>query len=306
MADPASGKWSDKKEEVICKGEGKWGTQEMDQNWSKDDLCRDHGNGLEVVCIEKYYQDVRENLTSPDLAVMFSPGFPQLARRTWDTVLIGLLNTKVPLMISDVITVPSWGYKLTLPQYGYKTPVPPGGRWYPNASAHFGEDWQTWLAMKKYGAQKIKARRGPFPILHRENGEVLAKNAVVQIYEGYRPKRQPTKQLSDSDIRMYAEKFESINWKQIGSKACPASVLKKAFAFPTSRAFDNALRDMYIDDFVRRAHKHRNSFNQEQIAKFEKYGVLKSGKPDGQKRKLKHWDLNTWAFLYGTLGCEEY
>lgn len=305
--DTAAGRWSDKRSEIICEGGGQWGTESLDKNWSKADLCRDHGNGLEVVCIEKYYQDVRDQLPKPDIAVMFSPGFPQLARRTWDDVLVRLLNNKVPALISDVTVMPSWGYKLSVPAFG-KQPIIPGARWNPKESKNIGEDWQTWLAMKKYGAYRAKARRGPFPILHKEDGQILAKNAVVQIYHGYKPSRKPVQLPSADDIAKYHQLFQTANWESLGNDRCPVSELKKALAFPTSKPFDDAVREMYIGDYQQTAKRHNahSPFKEKELAILSKYGLLQGKADNVAKRKIKRWRLKAWLFIFKNLGCENY
>lgn len=297
---PKAGKWSPNKEEVVCSGKGDWGMMDVDKGWKKKDFCRDYGNGLEVVCVEKFYQDVRADLAAPDLAVMFSPGFPQLGRRSWDNVLIGLLNDKVPLMLSDVITTRSWGYNLTLPEFG-KKPIPPGGKW--NPAKDIGEDWQTWIAMKKFGAQRLIARRGPFPILHFEDGGTLAKNAVIQVYEGYKPNRKPTPPLSEDAIKKYEAEFKKVNWEEIGTGDCSPQELKHIFKFPTSRAFDNAVRALYLEDFKQEARHRHSRLTEKQLARLQRLGLIASDAPN---KKHKRWNLKAWAFILKTLGCQNY
>jgi len=298
--EPVTGKWSTTQEELICKGGGKWGTDDLDKEWSKESLCRDHGNGLEVVCIEQFYQDVSADLPKPDLAMMFSPGFPQMGRRSWDATLIGLLNDEVPMMISDVTIMPSWGHKLHVEAFGSK-PVLPGGRW--NPSAGLGEDWQTWMLMTKYGAKRLKARRGPFPILHKEDGRILAKNAVVHIYQGYKTGRKPTLALSAKDIQKYEKTFNEVQWNQIEDEECEwtRDLMKKHLKFPTSRAFDNALRRMYAQGFQDRAKAHEDSYTAEQRSMLEAYGVLKG---ESTPRKSRRWDLKAWVYILENVGCE--
>jgi len=297
---PKSGKWSAHKEELICKGSGKWGTASVDQGWKKEDVCKDHGNGLEVVCVEKFYQDVRTDLAHPDLAVMFSPGFPQLGRRSWDPVLIGLLNDKVPTMLSDVIANPSWGYNLKVRQLGPK-PVPPGGPW--NSAREIGEDYETSLAMKKFGAQKLLDRRGPFPILHFEDDGTLAKNAVIQVYEGYKSNRKPTPPLSQAFVEKYNAAFDKVNWSEIKGDHCDEHEMKSIFKFPTSRPFDNAVRAKYLPDLKRKALRRQAQFTDKQRARLVKYGLLESGDP---KQKPKRWGLKAWVFIMQTIGCAEF
>jgi len=94
---PEAGRWSDKRTQIVCDGQGTWGTDTLDKGLSKAELCRDHGNSLEVVCFEEYYSDAKKKLPRPDLAVMFSPGFPQLERRTWDAELRWMLQDAVPI-----------------------------------------------------------------------------------------------------------------------------------------------------------------------------------------------------------------
>jgi len=294
---PAAGKWSNREGELICDGDGKWGTAEMDRNWSKGELCRNHGNGLEVVCIESMYQDVRAELHRPDLAVMFSPGFPQLVRRSWDEALIGLLNDQVPTVISDVVSLPSWGKELKVSEFGSES-VLPGDRWDP--SAGIGEDWLTWSCLKHYGAFKVTARRGPFPILHKENGAVLAKNGVVQIYEGFEPNKQPIQPVSPNYKKSWKEEFDKIDWQSISDPDCFLQELKSVFSMPTSRPFDNALREFYKGRLRREAHKRYDSFSTSQRSKLVEVGLLKGSEPHGKRR---HWGLQEWIFILQTLGC---
>lgn len=296
---PLEGKWSKKRQEVVCKGAGKWGTADMDKDWSKEKLCKDYGDGLEVVCIEKFYQDVRDELPHPDLVVMFSPGFPQLGRRSWDAVLIGLLNDGVPTMISDIV----FDYKMKLPTpRGNSTKIHPGGKWDP--SLQLGEDWQTWLAMRKYGAHMVKSRRGPFPILHKEDGEMMGKNAVVQIYLGYKPNKKPTQRLTSKKVENYNKLFEAVDWNFIASHKCNLSPshLKGIFKLPTSKPFDNAVRDMHFEDLRRVALHHQHSLDQAQRAALERYGLLGSASKPGKRR---HWGLRAWVLILRTLGCRD-
>jgi hypothetical protein len=308
--DPDAGKWSDKKQSIICEGEGDYGTEELNNNWSKNDLCRDHGNGLEVVCLEKYYQDVREDLPKPDLAVMFSPGFPQFQRRSWDTVLIGLLNSRIPIVVSDVVTLGSWGYKLHLPRVSDK-PIAPGSRW--KSRARIGENWQTWMTMQKYKAAKITARRNPFPILHKEDGGILAKNAVIQIYEGYKPNAKPTQQLSLQRIRKFQEQFKRVNWTDVGHKGCKGiddpggaigvTELRHGYKYPTSRAFDDAVRDLYKDGIREQVHHFQTSeLTDGERAALREYGLLRN---DRNKYRRVHWGLDDWVSIARILGCLE-
>merc|ERR1719331_2750728 len=83
---------------IKCKGQA----AKDAKSFKKSELCRNHGNGLEVVCVEKYYQEASADLPKPDLVVMFSPGFPQLGRRSWDQVLRPLLDSTVPIMVNDI------------------------------------------------------------------------------------------------------------------------------------------------------------------------------------------------------------
>lgn len=295
---PAAGKWSDRREEVVCKGNGKWGTAALDEGWSKEDLCRDHGNGLDIVCIEKFYQDVREELPKPDLAVMFSPGFPQLRRRSWDPVLIELLNDGIPFMVSDVVTTSTWGNELRLSGHSGK-PILPGDEW-KIGSASIGEEWQTSMLMQHYGANLVDARRGPFPILHREYG-VLAKNAVVQIYQGYGPDRQPTNLPSVEEVNKHKEIINSINWQNISDEGCSLRELKKMFASPTSQAFDDAMKSMYLSQFKEIARSEAKRLSTQQRQMLQEYGLLAGSDSGGEP---KRWDLKVWAFLLQTFGCD--
>jgi len=304
---PDGGHWDDARSQITCDGGGSWGTGQLDGKWSKEDLCRDHGNGLEVICIEDFYQNVKANLIEPDFVAMFSPGMPQIARRSWDNVMIGLLGDSVPVMVSDVVSADTWGHKITpdgRPVSG--SGVEPGGEW--DASISFGEDFTTALAFNAYGARRLQARRSLFPILHSEGDTTMGKNGVIQVFKGYADGRDAVLVPSAEDAAQYAERFNAVDWSdQLGmDNTLSFKEVYDALQTPTSAAFDAACKAMYYDNLRTIAKKRlaKKKLSEEQVSRLHHYGLLD---PSGKKQQADHgapWDLEAWVFLLRALGSE--
>jgi hypothetical protein len=196
---PNAGTYSLEDHKIKC--ESNTNLLSLDKSFRKEDFCKDHGNGIEVVCLEKFYQDVMSTLPTADAVVMFSPGFPQLGRRTWDPVLRKLLDQGTVLMVGDQMNRKSWDWK---------EKVKPGGRWKVHRSSE--EDGMTWIGLDAYGARRLGAWRSPFPLLIDEGkSRKVAKNAVLQIFSGRRAgvKREtmPSKRRNDAN-RALVENFD--------------------------------------------------------------------------------------------------
>jgi len=208
-----------------------------DASFTKQNLCRDHGNGLEVVCLEKFYQD--SNLKKPDIAVMFSPGFPQLARRSWDSVLQDLLDKDVIVMVNDEVFGESLN-SMFLAKDSKGTA--PGAAWKPTAKRQ-GEDTDTLIAMRAYRARRRTSRRNPFPLIIREGKELIAKNAVVQVFQG---RLDGATRMSLPTATVLAADTAAVNkfdWKKFESGY--ADDIKKSLLTPVSPAYEEACRAIH-------------------------------------------------------------
>lgn len=265
-----------------------------DASFRKADLCKDHGNGLEVVCIEKYYQDVQAELPKPDVVAMFSPGFPQIARRSWDQVLRSLLQQEVPVMVCDLLYAKSLGKVFT---HGTKdSPVPPGKKW-PVKPSSF-EDGMTLRAMRAYGARKLGAFRNPFPILiNRESNDVTAKNAVLQIFRGRLNHAKPWKFPSAKAKERRQSLISSMDLEHAMEDESSAEEIKSSMLIPTSKSYDKAMWQIYrkqirgwVQERLNERELSKKPVNPEWMAMVEQLGL--AGKPRKQA-----WNLKEWIFV---------
>lgn len=236
---PIGGYWDEGEGRLMCSGKG--AATSRSEGFDPRSVCRDHGNGLEVVCVEKFYQDVSGELPEPDLAVMFNPGFPQPGRRSWDAVLLDLLARNVTMLVSSQVYGDGPPSSL-LEQGGGR----PGGPWHVQTS----EDFQTTATMAHYGASSKGVRQSPFPILEAEDNDVVAKNAVVQVIRGFREGRAPPKAPSATQAARDREFLEGVDWKRVSKrgKSDLGTVLsmKKSLLVPVSRAYDDATREVFL------------------------------------------------------------
>jgi len=279
-AKPAEGRWSNRREEIICKGAGEWGTGNMDKGWSKESLCGKHGDALEVVCLEKYYKDAKASLPKPDLVTLFSPGFPQLGRRSWDPELISMLGDGVPIMVSDVMRRKSWGRRV---RQGNAT-VRPGARWKVQSNSE-GEDWMTWLGMRAYGARRMAARRAPFPISHREEGLIFAKNGVVQLFQGYKTGVEP---IAPPPTHRAAR--DATFLKSLARRREIPDEISEWLSVPASSAYERASRDWYVGQLRQLVRERGHSLTAEERATLEEYGLF-------EKRSKRRWSPRAWVSI---------
>merc|ERR1719183_1040169 len=218
---------------------------ENDESFTKADLCRDHGNGLEVVCIEKYYQDVSAELPKPDAVVMFSPGFPQIARRSWDQVLRNVLAAEVPIMVCDLLYTDSIKETFVQKKKGMAAvQVKPGARWSVKRTRF--EDGMTLRAMAAYGARRLGAFRNPFPILiETSKDDVTAKNAVLQVFRGRLHHAKPMRFESEKAMERRKKKVKAVKMQLDNND--DEKEIRDSMLISTSKAYDKAMWQIYRD-----------------------------------------------------------
>jgi hypothetical protein len=264
-----------------------------DVSFTKADYCRDHGNGLEVVCIEKYYQDVSTELPKPDAVVMFSPGFPQIARRSWDSVLRSLLASEVPIMVGDLASGNSMAE--VFPVGEGKAATVPGDKWpKENMRQSEGEGAITLMAMRAYGARRVGAFRNPFPIFipQKPDDTIIAKNAVLQVFSGRLADAKPLEMPSPAEIEDRKKKVAGLNLRRYFKDKDSAQEIKAAMLIPTSKAFDMAMWQMYkadIQQFVQHSMR-RHRKNKTWISKVTEMGLV-------DKPRETPWTLDEWIFV---------
>jgi len=288
---PVAGRWSDKKEELVCKNDAE--LEELDTAWKKADFCRDHGNGLEVVCIEKYYQDASAQLPKPDVAVMFSPGFPQLARRSWDQVLRGLLDDNVVVMVGDLVN-------RRAPIAEVFSHGKPGGPW--TVEERSDEDGMTLIGMNAYGARRLGTRRSPFPILIKHGDTAIAKNSVLQVFRGRVARSTDQSLPSASTLAEDAKFVRSVDWKKLFKHERDEDIAKEyrdSLLVPTSAAYEKAMRIYYTPELRSRAQDKSASLTHEQRERLTRLGLL--GNADIAPENRKRWGPRTWVFVTRTL-----
>jgi len=288
---PAAGRWNDRLSEIVCNGDGKWGTRVIDQGWSKAELCRDHGNGLEVVCLEEYYSDAKKKLPRPDMAVLFSPGFPQLERRSWDAELRWMLADAVPIMVSDIIIRPDWGR--VVQQSGQL--VPHGAEW----DVDNDEPEMTLSTMRNYGARTLGAFRGPSPIIHAEHSNVMAKNAIVQMFQGYGPAQLPIPPPSPEDIAVDTPFLEKVDWA--GLRIWHG--LERSLKTAVSKPYDRACQEFYAPQIRELAEVEGlcTSLAQGTIARLRDLGLCGAAGKPGHQSTSTQWTVKDWIFIIEVL-----
>lgn len=269
-----------------------------DEDFRKADLCRDHGNGLEVVCVEKYYQEAAAELPKPDLVVMFSPGFPQLARRSWDKPLRALMDSDVPIMVNDLLPdTDSKIYDVTgksLPQ--------PGKEW--TFDRKTGEGGMTLTAMEAYDAKRVGGWRNPFPIYIPQDDVVIAKNIMVQLYRGRNPGARPWVMPSRDALKRRKRLLNLVKFTDFLDKD-NAKEVKKSLLTPTSTAYDKAMWIFYrdtvkkqvMDKRAKDSKKYRNRLRKEWKPIVEKLWRRKRDTP---------WTLDEWTFILAQLKFTEF
>mmetsp|Transcript_59917 Transcript_59917/g.104816 ORF Transcript_59917/g.104816 Transcript_59917/m.104816 type:complete len:488 (+) Transcript_59917:41-1504(+) len=300
VRDPEAGKWHD--DFLECSKKSMQAKE--DKGWRKADVCRDHGNGLEVVCVEKYYQDVADELPSPDVVAMFSPGFPQLARRSWDEVLRKLLLAEVPIMVSDLVS----SYRMDdVFKNGKKTVVAAGKRW--KVRKQSMEDGMTLMAMQAYGARRLGSFRNPFPIFNfRRGDDAIAKNGVLQVFHGRQDNAKPFKMPRDDEVLRRKDLLERLNLAKYFEDKDNAKEVKESLLIPTSTAYERAMSQLYLPtmrDLIKDHHKHGDKgLSGRPLAKLQELGLA----PDGKKAKssgkckkgtchLKPWGVEDWIYI---------
>jgi hypothetical protein len=287
---PEVGKW--KRGAIHCAQDGS--VTSTDVSFMRKDLCKDHGNGLEVVCMEKYYQDVSEELPKPDVVVMFSPGFPQIARRSWDKVLRQLLEMEVPIMVGDLLYSDAVDHVFL--QQKSKTLAKPGAKWAVQTSRF--EDGMTLRTMRAYGARKLGSFRNPFPIfITRGHDDVTAKNAVLQVFRGRLNHAKPLTLPSNKSTARRMKLIGGLDLKHFMDDEDSAEEIKSSMLIPTSKAYDKAMWKIYraqIQDFVeskiKRSEKHKRPLDPEWLEQVKLMGL--TGKP-----RRKPWNLDEWMFI---------
>jgi len=294
---PNAGYWNSERMQIACQGRGEWGTHALDDGWSKSQLCRDHGNGLKVLCLERLYADVRHELPRPDVAMLFSPGFPQLERRTWDAELRGLLQEGVPTFVSDAVMEPNWGRLV----FRHGRWVPHGGHWDMGRNWKHNEPAMTLMTMRKYGARSFGALRAPFPILHHEEGDVIAKNAVVQLFIGYDANHKPAMSPSIAEVASDAVSLEDVDWEELGIN----SDLERSLSTPVSEAYDWACQAWYFPGVTKIVRKQGcSSFAPSARKKLLDLGLchVKLSRPGQHYKTNIRWTSKDWVFLVKELG----
>jgi len=158
--------------------------------------CGKFGEQVEVDCIEMLYQDYKSGeqaegpLRAPDVVLFFSPGFGHTSRRSWDAVLLDLLEDSTPFVVGDEAVV-----SLEPILDGRTTFGPEGAQ-----PGYVVAKEETPATLSSYRAQCLGQRRSLFPLTSLQGSSLLAKNAVFQAYQGYQagaePQIRPTKDSS--------------------------------------------------------------------------------------------------------------
>lgn len=286
---PESGNEKDGK--LTCDGSSS--VTQLDKTWKKAELCKDHGNGLEIVCLERYYQDVSSELPAPDAVLLFSPGFPQLMRRSWDIVLQSVLSQDVPVLVGDLLNADS--LENLFGGGTHRVEAMPG--------EHFQvldgsmEDGMTLMAMDAYRAKRLAAYRNPFPILIQTQEEgVIAKNAVLQIFQGRKADAEPFYRPTLQDVAQRQTILKQSRLTKVIRDAHLADDILRSLAIPTDPAYDAAMMKLYMSGIQEQAEAQISNtddgqLKQELLNRCQKLGLM------GGQRRTTSWSLSDWIFI---------
>lgn len=296
---PSKATWDDKNDRLMCNNSE---MLELDREFRKEDYCRDHGDGLEVVCVEKYYQEVYDDLPSPDAVVMFSPGFPQLGRRSWDAPLRRLLDDNVLLMVADLLkSDTSWGEMFQ--SSGHEATMP-GHAW--PVQRRSMEDGMTLIALDAYGTRRLGSWRNPFPLRVKQRHRKVAKNAVLQAFRGRRDghsslDEMPSAALVEDDAVL----VRGADWTEIFEGEVEIGrEFRDSMLTPVSFAYERAMRELYEGD-LRKLVLERGlaSFSPKQRATIERMGL--AGVAGRKRRDRPRWSAREWLFCLTELEASD-
>lgn len=285
--DPETGKVSD---DGVIRCDRQSNLREDDAKFTKEDLCRDHGNGLEVVCVEKFYQDAVDDLPKPDLVAFFSPGFPQMARATWDPVLRSLLQSNVPIMVSDL-------YSTNKHFYDGKNKLPAAGsNW--ELSEKEWEAGMTLMGMNAYEARRIGAKRNPFPIVIPQGGsrEVIAKNAALQVFQGRKDGAKPFDVPSAREVEARKALVEDARLEKHMEDPQNAKDIITSMTEPTSAQYFAGMWKMYKGQVKEKFQQlYAGSKFRERLSHKQQRIAEDMGLTDKQDRDTP-WTFKEWMF----------
>ncbi len=192
-------------------------------------------DGLEIRIEHGYYQDIMDRLKVPDLVVMFNPGFPQIMRRTWDPVILHLLEKQIPTVVS-VQTVLGNSQKFR---------PKPGFPWCIKYTDEENEDFPVLTTLNCYGANILSVTGCPFPIIWDHGNTFICKNSVILVFCG----------LTEGKVLHRAQPISEEDKNFLNQYKIRARYrsLYRALCYPVSRSYDDATRQvykMYLNTFL--------------------------------------------------------
>lgn len=196
-------------------------------------VCRAHG-AVEVACHENFYHHLADQLEPPHLAILFNPGFPQLARRSWDASLLWLLEKDIPCAVSSQVM-------------SHKGQPMGGEPWNPRFTEIVDEDFETDATLMAYGALMWGTTASPFPIVTTRVSKSLGrllKNAVIAVFQGVQPGKNLPQQSSTlpPGESVFLEHFD---WDSFQEKADDEEI-RASLETPVSSAYDAASDAVFL------------------------------------------------------------
>lgn len=283
----------------------------LTEKFDSKEVCRRFGSGLEVVCVEGLYQAQSASLPEPDLVVTFHPGFPTVSRRSWDSVLLNVLDKGIPLMVVDMVEAldkeedfagaQTWN---TIFKQGSTTgiAVAAGDTW---VAQHGFEDEDSAITLNHYGARSLGMWRNPFPVLLGQGSgleshnksmkvETAAKSIVVQAYRGRVGGRKPEsapKLTKDEETVLRRTKWAKIK---------DGYEMKEWLKIPVSNAFARASRDVHIARILKTPELlQKESLDAEVLQRAETLGFKEGSTRKGHVDEHDPgWTVDDWIFLF--------
>lgn len=142
---------------------------------------------LHVTCLHGVYQDVvsRHDLQLPHVALLIGPGFPEVARRSWDAALQHLLAKSIFTVVgSDALNLDLDALSGDKRKFGQPYNATALAALTSLSSHEASDAPRHEQALAAYGVRTVGITINPFPIVWAEGSQLFAKNYYLHAFRG--------------------------------------------------------------------------------------------------------------------------